>query len=122
VMSDDLLHWSNRRVVFTHEARGRWGGPTESPQVVRRGEHWYLFVGPSRGYDGTDVYRSDNPFHWDMEDRVAFIPAHAPEVVRDLDGGWAITRCGWGRGGVQVAPLLWNDGQDGAATNFPVPR
>src|SRR6185369_12599456 len=32
--SDDLVHWSNRRVVFTHAKTGTYGGPTESPFVV----------------------------------------------------------------------------------------
>ncbi|MBN1477066.1 glycosyl hydrolase family 32 [Candidatus Sumerlaeota bacterium] len=121
VLSDDLVHWGERRVVFTHDSRGQWGGPTESPVVVRRGDRWYLFVGPSGSYDGTDVYASDDPFHWEMADRVAFLPAHAMEVIRDVDGSWVMSRCGWRRGGLHLAPLIWNDGLEGEETNFPAP-
>jgi hypothetical protein len=46
---------------------------------------------------------------------------HAAEVVRDRDGKWYISRCGWGEGGVYLAPLVWNDGLDDKPTNIPVP-
>ena len=44
VTSQDLLHWGSRRVVFTHPRKGSFGGPTESPFVVRRGASYYLFA------------------------------------------------------------------------------
>jgi len=126
VTSDDLVHWGNRRVVFTDPSKGTWGGPTESPFVVRRGDMWYLFVGPrdiKEGvYNGTDIFLSKDPFQWRFEDRVGHIAAHAAEVVRDLDGKWYVSRCGWGEGGVYLAPLIWNDGQDGKPTNISVPK
>jgi len=127
VTSDDLVHWGKRRVVFTDPSEGKCGGPTESPFVVRRGDSWYLFIGPRDGrkedvYNGTDVFKSNDPFHWRIEDRVGHIASHAAEVVRDLGGKWYVSRCGWEEGGVYLAPLVWNDGLDDKPTNIPVPK
>ncbi len=110
VTSRDLLKWNHRRIVFTDPSIGTYGGPTESPFVVRRGDSYYLFIGPRDGYDGTDVFLSHDPFHWDITNKVGHIPAHAAEVVQDADGKWYISRAGWGRGGLYLAPLIWNDG------------
>jgi beta-fructofuranosidase len=107
--SDDLVTWSNRGVAFTDPTRGTYGGPTEPPFVVNRGDSWYLFIGPRGSYDGTDVFVSKNQFQWDIKDKVGHIPAHAAEVVQDVDGRWYVSRCGWGRGGLYLAPLLWHD-------------
>lgn len=118
--SSNLIDWSERRIVYTHPREGTSGGPTESPFVVRRGDWYYLFVGPRGGYRGeygyvgTDVFRSRDPFHFDRSDHVGFIDAHAPEVVRDAAGDWYISHCGWGQGGVYLAPLHWHDGLDDA--------
>jgi beta-fructofuranosidase len=109
--SDDLLTWTKRGDVFTDPEIGTWGGPTESPFVVQRGEFYYLFIGPRDDYVGTDVFQSQDPFHWKIEDKVGHIPAHAAEVVRDTDGKWYVSRAGWGQGGLYVAPLIWKDGQ-----------
>ncbi len=111
--SKDLVHWGERSVVFVDEETGTFGGSTESPCVVRRGDVFYLFICNNdrrSGYDATDVFASRNPLHWTMEDRVATLNAHAAEVIRDVDGKWYITHCGWGRGGAYIAPLYWNDG------------
>jgi len=121
VTSDDLVTWSGRKVVFTDPSKGTYGGPTESPFVLRRGGFYYLFIGPRGGYDGTDVFRSTNPFFWSLSDKVGHIPAHAAEIVRDTDGKWYVSRCGWGRGGVYLAPLVWKDRLRGAQTSLPVP-
>ena len=109
VTSDDLLKWTNRQVAFTDPSVGTWGGPTESPFVVQRGDSFYLFIGPREDYDGTDVFVSHDPFHWDIHNKVGHFPAHAAEVVCDADGKWYISRAGWGRGGLYLAPLSWND-------------
>ncbi|MBL7186112.1 MAG: family 43 glycosylhydrolase [Phycisphaerae bacterium] len=121
VMSNDLITWDNRGVVFTDPKMGTYGGPTESPFVVRRGERFYLFIGPRHGYDGTDVFVSDDPFHWKIDNKVGHFKAHAAEVVRDGNGKWYISRCGWERGGVYLAPLIWKDGQREPKTNIDVP-
>ncbi len=115
VTSKDLAHWGNRRVVFTHPSQGTFGGPTESPFVVRRGKSYYLFI-----CDGgtTNVYLSTDPFHWEIEELVGRIQAHAAEVVRDRDGFWYISHAGWERGGLSLARLLWQDGLDGADSSL----
>jgi beta-fructofuranosidase len=113
VTSDDLLTWTNRGVAFTDPSVGTYGGPTESPFVVAHGGAYYLFIGPRNGlkeeYDGTDVFRSDTPFSWSIAHKVGHISAHAAEVVQDNDGQWWVSRAGWGRGGVYLAPLIWQD-------------
>jgi beta-xylosidase len=111
VTSKDLVHWGGRRVVFTHPRKGTFGGPTESPFVVRRGMSFYLFI-----CDGgtINVYLSQDPFRWDYENHVGTIYAHASEVVRDVDGKWYISHAGWEHGGLSLAPLIWHDGLDDA--------
>jgi beta-fructofuranosidase len=122
VESDDLVHWKNRTTVFTDETQGTFGGPTESPFVVRRGDKYYLFLGPRGGYNGTDVFVSDTFDHWDVAYQVGHIPSHAAEVVRDVEGKWYVSRAGWGQGGVYLAPLEWQDGLDEADTNIKPAR
>lgn len=103
--SSDLVNWSERRTAFRHPATGTGGGPTESPTVVRQGDDWYLFVCCDGGYRNTKVYRSQDPFNFDFEDRVGAIDAHAAEVVQDTDRRWYVSHAGWGQGGVWLAPL-----------------
>lgn len=117
VTSDDLLTWTNRGIAFTDPTVGTWGGPTESPFVVQRGDSYYLFIGPRGGYDGTDAFVSHDPFHWDIHNKVGHFPAHAAEIVRDTDGKWYISRAGWGRGGVYLAPLIWKNTDNRKSTN-----
>ena len=112
VTSDDLVSWKDRKVVYTDRSTGTYGGPTESPFVVKRGDRYYLFIGPYGGYDKTVVLASNDPLHWKIEDKVGEIPAHAAEVVQDKDGKWYISRAGWGRGGVYLAQLVWKDEED----------
>ncbi|MEA3056064.1 MAG: hypothetical protein QOD30_1496 [Actinomycetota bacterium] len=124
--SDDLVHWGGRHLVYVDEMVGTGAGPTESPFVVQRESVWYLFMGPSRMHElmkpGVDVHKewknvysstvvlaSDDPLHFDRADEVGFIEAHASEVVVDpSDGSTWISHCGWGEGGVFLAPLAWS--------------
>jgi arabinan endo-1,5-alpha-L-arabinosidase len=117
--SRDLITWSNRRTVFTDPSTGTWGGPTESPTVIRRGKTYYLFIGPRDDYRGTCIYKSQDPFHWDIKNLAGQINAHAAEVIRDSQGKWYVSHCGWGQGGVYLAPLHWNDGLDNEETSLP---
>ena len=114
VTSDDLLTWTNRGIAFTDPSAGTGAGPTESPFVVRHGDFYYLFIGPRGGYDGTDVFYSSDPFHWNPADKAGHIPAHAAEVVQDENQKWYISRAGWGRHGVYLAQLFWGDGKNTA--------
>jgi hypothetical protein len=115
VTSEDLVHWSHRGVAFVHPRAGSFGGPTESPFVVRRGDHYYLFVCDN---EWTDVYLSNDPFHWEFGQMTARIRSHASEIVRDADGQWYISHAGWTEGPVCLAPLHWHDGLDEAPTNI----
>ncbi|MBN2581108.1 MAG: hypothetical protein JXB10_19145 [Pirellulales bacterium] len=119
VVSKDLVHWKDPKVVLRDPSIGQYGGPCESPFVVRRGPYYYLFCGPRQGYRGTSVFRSTDPFHWSLDDHVGYLDSHAAEVVRDADGRWYLSHCGWGEKGLYLAPLHWNDGLDDASTSMP---
>jgi arabinan endo-1,5-alpha-L-arabinosidase len=119
--SADLIHWGPKQVAYTDELSGTDGGPCESPFVVRRGRYYYLFLGPRGSYDGTDIFRSIAPYQWQASDWVGHIESHAAEVIRDVDGKWYVSRCGWGRGGVYLAEIRFPDGQDDAPTSLPPP-
>ncbi|MDB6128766.1 MAG: hypothetical protein JWM35_2662, partial [Verrucomicrobia bacterium] len=91
VTSRDLVHWSARRVVFTHSESGTFGGPTESPFVVPQGGRFYLVLCEYHPYNSTAVYVSDDPFSWSTGSLVGRVPAHAAEVVAGADGRWWIS-------------------------------
>jgi len=109
VTSKDLVHWGNKRNVFVDKTSGTYGGPCESPFVICRGGKYFLFIGP-RGvehgeYVNTGVFASEDPFAFSEENQVGAIPSHAAEVVC-VDGQYYVTHCGWGQGGVYLAPLM----------------
>ncbi len=58
-------------------------------------------------YRRTRVLASDDPLAFDVAGQVATIDAHAAEVIVDDEGGWWVSHCGWGEGGVHLAPLTW---------------
>lgn len=105
--SFDLLNWSDPEIAYTDPSSGTIAGPTESPFVLRHDRLWYLFLGPRPDYVGTDVLCSDSPFDFRLEHKVGHIDAHAAEVIH-ADGDWWITHCGWGQGGVWLAPLRFD--------------
>ena len=113
--SGDLFTWSNATISFDGGADGNnFGGPTESPFVVQRGKHFYLFTGSWYfQYKNTHVFHSLDPLDFGSTvtgtaDLVGIIPAHAPEVVRGVDGSWYVTACGWGQGGVFMSELTFS--------------
>jgi beta-fructofuranosidase len=124
--SDDLVRWTGRHVVYEDPLSGTGAGPTESPFVVQRDGTFYLFLGPDYGelmaalqddgrygrraraaYRRTRVLASADPLSFRPEDEVASISSHAAEVVVDEGGRWWVSHCGWGEGGVHLAPLTW---------------
>lgn len=123
--SPDLVNWEGRTAVYTDEYSGTGGGPCESPFVIERSGKFYLFIGPDwdtlmkryaetgryswAGYRGTRVLESDDPLHFDASNQVGFLNAHAAEVILDEDGREWVSHCGWGQGGVYLAPLEWHD-------------
>lgn len=108
-VSKNLKTWKIRNTAFVHPDVGTWGGPTESPFVVHRNGQYYLFVCTNTPYDDTAVYRSNSLFHWDIKDKVTNIPAHCAEVIYVSEDEWYVSRAGWGRGGLYIAPLIWKD-------------
>lgn len=110
--STDLTHWSNRYIAFK-STTGAGGNTAESPFVVSQGGAYYLFTGPRGAVDsannpGATVYKSLDPLHFNITDRVGHMRAHAPEIVQDVDGRWYISHAGWGEGGLWLSPLNWN--------------
>jgi beta-fructofuranosidase len=133
--SDDLVHWSGRTIVYRDELAGDGGGPTESPFVVERAGTYYLFMGPAdygeamnrrvdwtTAYSSTIVLASEDPFHFDRGDCVGEIAAHASEVIVDEAGNDWISHCGWGQGGVYVAPLRFDGSKSEPRSPNPTAR
>ncbi|WP_212754308.1 DUF2961 domain-containing protein [Nakamurella aerolata] len=106
--STDLVNWGPKQVAFNHPVTGTFGGPTESPFVVAKDGWYYLFVCCESGYTDTRVYKSKDPFSFNVDQLAGRIDAHAAEVVQDTDGRWYISGAGWGQGGLYLAPLDWN--------------
>lgn len=127
--SDDLVHWTFLRYALRTSGNAPlnppWGA-TESPFVVHKDGGYYLFTTYTdsriENYHNTLVFYSDDPtdfgeYTGDNEQHVimARLHAHAPEVVRDDDGRWYITTCGWRNrsvpmeGAVAIAKLEWKE-------------
>ena len=106
--SDDLRHWSERQIAYTDRETGTDAGATESPFVVKRGDDYYLFIGPRDRYNATTVLHSRDPLHF-VDPQLTELPAHAAEVVVDSDGQEYLTRAGWGERGLWLAPLKWTE-------------
>ena len=106
VTSKDLIHWENRQLAFMHPDTGTYGGPTESPFVIKRNDRFYLFVCTNDPYNSSAAYESDNPFQWNIENLVGEFPTHASEVIEYKDK-YYISRAGWGEGGLYLAEMSW---------------
>ena len=138
--SDDLMHWTGRTVVYRDALQGTGAGPTESPFVVQRDGRFYLFMGPAdfgeamqqqargeridwaKAYSSTLVLASDDPLHFERADAVGEITAHASEVVVDEDGNDWVSHCGWGQGGVYLAPLRFDGPTNAPRSANPAAR
>jgi arabinan endo-1,5-alpha-L-arabinosidase len=121
VESHDLVHWTNPSVAYTDQCQGDMGGPTESPYVIEADGTYLLFIGPDweglleshartgrydpAAYRRTRVLASQDPLHFEASGLAGTVDAHAAEVIEDVDGSLWITHCGWGQGGVHLAPL-----------------
>jgi arabinan endo-1,5-alpha-L-arabinosidase len=121
--STDLVHWDGRHIVYQDAMSGTMAGPTESPFVVRAGDQFLLLIGPDwdgilrshdehggydrRCYRRTRVMVSGDPLQFDIANLIATIDSHAAEVVVDIDGSAWVSHCGWGEGGVYLAPFRW---------------
>lgn len=109
-ISYDLVHWTkDRYVVYRDQEKGTWGGNTESPVVIKRGDWYYLFIGPGSNYITTKVFKSRDLFSWDLSDEIGTLETHAAEIIQDGNGKWVISHCGLKRGGLFLAPFFWHD-------------
>lgn len=102
-VSTDLISWKKKCNVFTSSLVGTFAGPCESPFVEKINDVYFLFIGPCDSYTDTVVYASRDPFCFDGEP-VGRIPSHAAEILK-IGEEYYITHCGWGQGGVYLAPL-----------------
>lgn len=105
--SEDLVAWSQPSVAYQSTVWGTYGGPTESPFVIRAGEGWILFVCESTQYDRTLAYFSSDPLHFEDSGRIDVdLDEHCAEIIADPDSGttW-ITGGGWDRGGLTIREL-----------------
>lgn len=110
VTSNDLITWTNPKIVFKSNIKGTIAGPCESPFVLKYHEKYYLFIGPYGGYDiaycDTAIYESDNPFEFKEEKLITRLKTHASEIIQ-FNNNYYITHCGWGMGGLYLAPLYF---------------
>lgn len=81
--STDLRNWSTRSTALFDDHSGGDGAWTESPQMVEHDGAYYLFVSLRGEYSGTDVFRSDSPYNFRLDQAVGHLDLHAPEIVQD---------------------------------------
>lgn len=122
----DLLHWKFEGYALTSDDKAplkpAWGA-FESPFIVKRDDHYYLFVTYTdcndANYNDTLVFASKDPLYFgcymsdsDPAQLVTKLCAHAPEILQENDQ-YYITTCGWrnaptpNKGCVSIAPLAW---------------
>ena len=104
----DLFHWSGAKIAHVQPLRINWGGDAESSFVVRKDGLFYLFICRAvTEYNLTDVYWSNNPENFPVENLVCSLPVHAAEIIHDKKEGWFISNTGWDKKGLYLAPLRW---------------
>jgi hypothetical protein len=73
------------------------------------------------------IYRSQDPLRWEnhweaLEENKRILVDGGAAVLHDFDGRWYISSGNDMAGGVWLAPLDWNDGQDQAPSSLAVPK
>lgn len=111
--STDLVNWSTTSEEVFKDVTAENGSAveplTESPVVINRNGVWYLLIGPrGGGYTGTDVYWSNTPDKFVLENYAGHIDAHAPEIITDTAGKDWVTNAGWFQAGLDLAPVEWS--------------
>lgn len=106
--SDNLLEWSGPQIVHTQPLSNHYGGDAESPYVIYKDGIFYLFIcRANTDYNRTDVYWSQSPFNFPIQNLLCTLPVHAAEIIYDKDEGWFISNTGWNKKGIYIAPLKW---------------
>ena len=109
--SDDLIHWSNWRLVHQDVRYGADRWHTECPHVVYRAGYFYLFRTANYARAETYVFRSQDPYDFGIGDArdnyVGPIAVAAPEIVVDVQGNEMISSNHDLFGGTQLCRLRW---------------
>lgn len=143
--SRDLIHWSARQIALKDWSKGDMDAPEglkapaspwpehtffRYPQVFRRGDTWYLLAGPISNsnlgrYHCSLIFTSQSPFLWTNHNEAfhknkrLFIDGGG-RIFRDNAGKWYVSTGNEMSGGIWIAPLHWNDGNDEKETSVPV--
>ena len=110
--SDDLISWSEERVVAAGGQAGKGPYSAECPFVVEpQPGDFYLFRTQAYGKDArTSVYHSRDPLDFgidnDAEQYVTTLPVAAPEVFRH-EGQWYLAALLPSLKGIQITRLEW---------------
>jgi hypothetical protein len=109
--SDDLVHWSEPRIVLCEPRHSshRWG--TECPFVAQR-EGWYYLFQTENYYEArTHAYRSTDPLNFGIDDTsatyVGMFPAAACEFYTMSDGHEYVSSNHAPRLGTQMCRVKW---------------
>ncbi|MCU0978688.1 MAG: hypothetical protein MUF25_05905 [Pirellulaceae bacterium] len=110
--SDDLIHWSDERVVAAGGQAGKGPYSAECPFVVEpQPGDFYLFRTQAYGKNAqTSVYHSRDPLNFgidnDAEHYVTTLPVAAPEIFRH-EGQWYLAALLPSLKGIQITRLEW---------------
>ncbi len=110
--SEDLITWSESRVVASGGQAGAGPQSAEHPFVVEpQPGHFYLFRTQRLGTDAqTSVYHSRDPFDFGINDDTGHflgtLPLAAPELIRHK-GQWFIASLLPTLKGIRIARLEW---------------
>lgn len=111
--SEDLIHWSDWKLVHQDLNYGAGHYETECPHVVRRSGYYYLFRTANYAAARSHVFRSEDPTDFGIGDAaehyVGPFPVAAPEVIVDEEGQEYITSNHDLEGGTQMCRLRWEE-------------
>jgi len=105
--SPDLKQWSDYTIVSAGGIAGNGPVSAESPFVLKYEGYYYLFRASSITFK-TYVYRSDNPYHFGVNDDsklVTALPIKAPELILFNDQWYISDLADWQ--GIKLAKLEW---------------
>ncbi|MFC2124422.1 hypothetical protein ACFLU5_06390 [Bacteroidota bacterium] len=110
--SKDLIRWSDYTIVSAGGVAGNGPISSESPFVIKYQGYYYLFRASSITAL-TYVYRSDNPYHFGVNDDsklIASLPLKAVEIIQH-SGQWYISDLADFQG-IVMRKLIWKgDGE-----------
>jgi len=109
--SEDLVHWSDWKLVHSDPAFGKGRCDAECPHVVFRDGYYYMFRTQDYYAALTHVFRSEDPYDFGIGDAsdkyVGVFPAAAVEVYVDGCGNEYVSSNHDPRLGTQMCRLKW---------------